>query len=143
MLGDGKTVVIADNLFEFTSYFDYTLADVLLIRKLRKGISPDTLPSIVDEINHAYFEEFSGGAPDANVRVRDVLERLVAKHPEVILLDRMDYACNISAKVCYAIDDTLGKYIFDYAHHTLKGAKFFGIRVDQTDWLAPLIWSAP
>ena len=113
------------------------------IRKLREGILSDTLPSIVDEANYADSVFLPGGAPDAYVRVRDALECLVAKHPEVILLDRMDYACNISAKVCYAIDDTRGKYIFDYAHHTLKGAKFFGIRVDQTDWLAPLIWSAP
>ena len=139
MLGDGKKVVIADNLFEFTAYFDYTLADVLLLRKLREGTSPEALRPVVDDINHAYFREFSGGAPDANVRVRAVLNSLVIKHPGVILLDRMEYSCNKPAETCYAMDYTLNKYIFDYAHHTLNGAKFFGSRVDQTNWLTPLI----
>jgi peptidoglycan/LPS O-acetylase OafA/YrhL/putative flippase GtrA len=139
LLRDGKTVAVADNLFEFTTYFDYTLADVLLLRTIReRGLSSGSFRHAVDEINRAYFREFSGAGGDANVRVREVLASVTANHPEVIVLDRMDYACNKSAAVCYTIDNNLIKYIFDYAHHTIEGAKFFGSRVDLTNWLEPL-----
>jgi hypothetical protein len=139
MLGDGKTVAVADNVFEFTTHFDYTLADVLLLGKIRGREPPEAFGAAVNAINAAYFEEFSGGRRDVNGRVREVLEGIVARHPEVIILDRMDYACDRFDGVCYAIDANLNKYIFDYAHHTLEGAKFFGQRVDETGWLAPLL----
>jgi peptidoglycan/LPS O-acetylase OafA/YrhL len=139
MLGDGKTVAVADNVFEFTTHFDYTLADVLLVGKIRGREPPEAFGAAVEAVNAAYFEEFSGGGRDVNRRVREVLEGIAARHPEVIVLDRMDYACNKPDEVCYAVDATLDKYIFDYAHHTLEGARFFGRRVDETGWLAPLL----
>ena len=54
----------------------------------------------------------------------------------------MDYVCDNRNKKCYAIDERLNKYFYDYGHHTVTGSKFFASQIDKKNWIAPLIKAA-
>lgn len=51
-------------------------------------------------------------------------------------MDRMNYICHSTEEICFAVDPMLNKFFFDYGHHTISGAEFFGDRVDKLGWLA-------
>jgi hypothetical protein len=51
----------------------------------------------------------------------------------------MNFVCDTDRDFCFAINSKLEKYFFDYGHITVNGALFFGKRVDEINWLAPLI----
>ncbi len=50
----------------------------------------------------------------------------------------MDYICDEKNEKCYSIDDQLNKYFYDYGHHTMDGAEFFGKRIDDQKWFKPV-----
>ena len=56
---------------------------------------------------------------------------MIAKQFGVAVLDRMDYVCEVENKECFAISVNLEKYFYDYGHHTLAGAAFFGNLLDR------------
>jgi hypothetical protein len=51
----------------------------------------------------------------------------------------MEYICESGIGYCYAVDDKLNKLFYDYGHHSIGGAAFFGKRVDDINWLKDLI----
>ena len=57
----------------------------------------------------------------------------------VQILDRMDYVCDRKNKRCFSMNNDFEKYFYDYGHHTLEGAQYFGNRVDKIDWLENLV----
>jgi len=50
-------------------------------------------------------------------------------------LNREDFMCNIHKKECDYVDDEGNKLLYDYGHYTKFGAKFFGKKIYESNWL--------
>ncbi len=141
LIKDHKTVVIVKNIFEFDTHNNKTIADALLQRRyLGRSLNGNTSASmVVKDIDKAYYTQFVTRARKAAPRESDVaIEAIARKYREILILDRMDYICDKRAKRCFSINDQFEKYFYDYGHHTLEGAIFFGKRVDLVGWLDEL-----
>ncbi|MGS0683029.1 acyltransferase family protein [Shewanella sp. 125m-7] len=138
-LADNKKPVLVKNIYEFEEFGQRTYAD-FLFHLLVKDRGADNISSLdISKINQKHFEQFSHRefklfTQQANL----TLTRLANKYPGVTVLDRMDYVCNKPEQICYAIDDDYQKYFYDYGHHTVAGATFFGERVDEVKWLGSI-----
>lgn len=128
---EGKVVVIVKNIFEFPEYHAGSLS-LIDVAKFRFG-------NDAHRINREYYKVFSkskmpSGIKDLNLRID-----AIAKDNNSIVLDRTDYVCRLSDSVCDAVNSNGGKFFYDYGHHTLLGAEFFGRRVDETKWFSKVI----
>ncbi|MEO6093596.1 MAG: acyltransferase family protein [Novosphingobium sp.] len=140
IMRDGKLPAIARNIFEFSEYRDETLslADVVVLKAMQRGaIDPAAIERRSDR---AYFDELSTRPQSEMIAWSDrEITRLKQRFPRLVVLDRMDYVCSPAQHACFSIDRRLNKFFCDYGHHTLVGARFFGTRIDQVGWLAPLV----
>ena len=50
-------------------------------------------------------------------------------------LNREDFMCEISKNECDYVDKHGNKLLYDYGHYTKYGAKFFGKKIYETNWL--------
>ncbi len=134
MKAEGKEVLLVKNAFEFEEYRtgEWSLIDKIVYESRQTGLGA---PELSRQINETYFDHYKRNITSDRVkRINKQLEFL-AERLGVRLLDRMDYICNEDEKVCYAVNERLEKYICDHAHHSLKGAEFFGKRIEAIDWL--------
>lgn len=143
MQADGKEVAIVLNIFEFRNFGNQTLADVLIFPVAREGRlsgDADDLAAMADHVNATYHDYFQYGLEQKGRDVAAINESLgrVASETGAVVLDRIGYVCDGEAERCHAVSGDLGKYFYDYGHHTLLGAEAFGQRVDQVDWLGAL-----
>lgn len=67
-------------------------------------------------------------------KINDSL-RIIAKDKNITLLDKTDFICDIKYQTCDGITDEGYKSFYDYGHFTLEGAKYFGRRIYETNWL--------
>ena len=142
LLTDGKIVVIARGVDEFHSGKKITVTDGILQEKIRSGVSINdfSVTSIVGEVEAAYYNKFSSGNRTDVLKISDIaIEKIAAKHKEVILLDRMDYVVDKELKRYFVVNDQFEKFFYDYGHYTLEGAVFFGEQIDKIGWLDKLI----
>ena len=135
---DQKTLVLLPNIFEFFDTRKYTLADVE-IRYCMRSKNCD-FGELVRSINSAYFLEFANeSVENPYYRSFKRLKEMFNDREDILILDRMDYVCDVDEQSCFAIDERLNKYFYDYGHHTLSGAQFFAMEVDQENWLSPIL----
>lgn len=142
LLSDGKKVAIVKNIHLFPKIHGRTIADLLLQRRLIKKIRTEeiTISDAAKKINQAYFLDYKADERLDHLRETDLaIQKFKESHPEVTVLDRMDYICDISKRECSGINSKLEKYFFDAAHHSITGAIAFGKRVDDSMWLQPLL----
>ncbi|PKG56449.1 acyltransferase family protein [Shewanella sp. GutDb-MelDb] len=135
-IADNKKLILVKNIYEFEEFGQRTYADFLfhLLLKERGGNNVSSLD--ITKINQKHFEQFSDREfKQFTLQANMTLIRLGDKYPTVRVLDRMDYVCNKRKQLCYAINDDYQKYFYDYGHHTVAGATFFGERVDEVKWL--------
>jgi hypothetical protein len=128
--------------------FDYnpvrymSLADKLLVETYIEGLEEGLYEpkNVSENVNLAYYSDFENrkGAGSKYFETGLLFESLASEHKDLVVLDRMHYICNPQEKQCFAINENLEKYIYDYAHQTLVGAEYFGKVIDRIDWLAPL-----
>ena len=59
----------------------------------------------------------------------------IAVNKGVVLLDKADYICDMKSGTCDGITDEGYKTFYDYGHYTLEGAKYFGRRMYEINWL--------
>jgi len=137
---DNKRAVLVNNIFEFRQFAWRNLADYEIAKlKTTMNLTKDN-KRVAKIVNSEYFIEYTNNITDDKRFLTDNAEiEDIGKELNVTILDKMDYICSDSDKLCYAIDEEYRKYFFDYGHHTLDGAKFFGKRVDATGWLENLI----
>jgi len=129
-----KKTVLVKSIFEFDMFRGgkWSLIDKLVFEAYTNDLLDDKLPI---RINKKYYEEYAGGHTSEHVKtVNKKLQLLAERFSNVTLLDRMDYVCEQSAQTCFAVSNTLDKHFYDYGHHTLDGADFFGKRVDDVSW---------
>lgn len=146
VIADGKKVVLVRSAFEFSMYNSkrYNLADKLI---QQNNADEENLgqefPAIV---NHQHYLEYVRRKPKSRLLKSELeilksdqkLKQLADRFDSIVILDRMNYVCDRSAEQCYAINDKLEKYFYDYGHHTLEGARFFAQRIDKVGWLDDL-----
>ncbi len=61
--------------------------------------------------------------------------QLIAKKHDIQILHKEDFQCNFSKKICYGVTDEGMKIHFDKGHFSLEGAKFFGKKIYESNWL--------
>ncbi|WP_299009830.1 acyltransferase family protein [uncultured Shewanella sp.] len=137
---DGKKIVFVKNIYEFEEFGRRTYADFLFNLLLdEKGEANITREDAI-KINQKHFEQYMHrDRKQLHKQSDSVLKKLKHYYADLIVLDRMDYVCDKKSRICYAMGEDFQKYFYDYGHHTLEGAVFFGDRVDEVNWLAPLI----
>lgn len=135
---DNKNIAILTAISEFPDYVHgaATLADRVIAENYQKL----TIENLSERVNQVYYKSRvsrlkSSKSQKINMQIKDI----VSRYDNVLLLERDSYLCDTSIKQCYAVDDNLNKYFFDYRHHTLKGAQFFGRRIDQLGWARNLM----
>ncbi|MCG9729206.1 acyltransferase [Shewanella sp. Isolate13] len=136
LLADNKKLILVKNIYEFEEFGQRTYAD-FLFHLLAQERGANNISSLdISKINEKHFEQFSHrGFKPFTQKANRTLAALASRYPDVMLLDRMDYVCNQQDRVCYAIGNDYQKYFYDYGHHTVAGAMFFGGRVDEVKWL--------
>jgi len=134
---DKKSVTIVQNMVGFPMFGNFTLADKHIFEFMRAY--PDfrnRMPQLEMEINKLYFKAYSQRKTvnqEPNQQIRSI-----AKERSIPVLDRMDYMCDSAIELCYGVNDDIEKLFFDYGHHTLAGARFFGKRLDHLRWIEPI-----
>ena len=141
LIKDHKKVVIVKNIFEFDFFNNKNIADNLLQKRyLEKYLNGNiSVSTVVEDIDKNYYANFITRGRLSLLKKSDVaIEVIAKKYNEILILNRMDYVCDKKAKKCFSINDEFEKYFYDYGHHTLEGALFFGKRVDEVKWLKRL-----
>lgn len=135
LIRDNKIVVVVKRVFEFSFYGNKTLADFRLQQFIKAEEDTVEIRNFISRLNKEYFEEFREREKDL---VNEEIRESFAGSEDIIVLDRMDYICDEKNEKCYSIDDQLNKYFYDYGHHTMDGAEFFGKRIDDQEWFKPV-----
>jgi len=136
VLRDGKKVVLVKSIFEFSNFGNRNLADFYVKKFVNSNtdINKYSVDSLVNEINKAYYQEYNN-SKSKEFQKDVIIDNIGDVFPEIIILDRMQYICNDNSKTCYAINNDLEKFFFDYGHNTKAGAIFFGNRIEEVGWL--------
>ncbi|MDP4547780.1 acyltransferase family protein [Marinobacter sp. MDS2] len=135
-----KIVAVSNNIFEFKQFNGYrNLADYVLWKAERSTDLEDAPSLVTNRVNAKHFEHYKMGensprAEKANQRIKEL-----AQGNQFLILDRMDYVCDENQKKCFALDENYNKFFYDYGHHTLSGAEFFGRRISKISWLEQLL----
>ncbi|WP_298775748.1 acyltransferase family protein [uncultured Shewanella sp.] len=138
---DDKKIVFVKNIYEFEEFGRRTYADFLFNLLLEDKGQANITDVDAIKINQKHFEQYTHRDRKQLHKQSDrLLNQLKQQYSELIVLDRMDYICNKSKAICYAIGPDFQKYFYDYGHHTLEGSTFFGQRVDNVNWLLPIIY---
>ncbi len=128
----GKTAVIVLNTPEFSGDLTTSLADAIIIHRLRSG-NQQNPKVLAQEVNATYTSDLA--KHDRKQALNDRLRKF-GQSQDVIVLDRRRYIC---PDTCRVISEELDKYIYDYGHLTIEGAAFYGSLIDATGWLEPLL----
>ena len=139
IINDGKRAVIVKNIFEFPVYKsgEMNLFDRVVYESwLNYEKNPTAIANTSDRVHYEVFktEYMRKGALSANLEITRISE----VYSDVIVLDRMDYICDAENEKCFSADSNLNKFFYDFGHHTLDGAEFFGQRIDKINWLGNL-----
>jgi len=138
-ISDGKRTALVKNIYEFEEFGQRTYADFLFNLLLQNGGAENISSGDIHKINQKHFEQFLTRDPDQyRKQINAEIDNMALKYEQVIVLDRMDYVCDRPKEVCYAITDDYQKLFYDYGHHTVEGARFFGSRIDSVNWLMAL-----
>jgi peptidoglycan/LPS O-acetylase OafA/YrhL len=81
-------------------------------------------------LNELFFDSQSHEKDEINESLR-----IIARNKDIVLLDKTDFICDMESKTCDGITDEGYKSFFDYGHFTLEGAKYFGRRIHEINWL--------
>lgn len=130
---DGKQVVLVKNIFEYREFQDsrWNLIDQLVYENY--ATTPDKA-ELADLINRTYYEYFVAGKTSQKVKAINQRLQELGDELSIDVWDRMEYVCDHDTKRCFAVDETLNKYFYDYGHQTLQGAVFSGQHADAIGW---------
>ena len=59
----------------------------------------------------------------------------ISKKNDIIFLNKSDYICNNIDMTCFSLTDNNEKINLDSTHITLAGAKYFGKKIADINWL--------
>jgi len=110
-----------------------TLFDNFLLKnkKEKKYTDKDLSSEDRNKINNYYYENIN---LDKLNNINTKLKKIAKKH-NIQFLNKIDFQCNLSKKICFGVTEEGLKTHYDYGHFTLEGAKFFGKRIFDIKWL--------
>jgi peptidoglycan/LPS O-acetylase OafA/YrhL len=140
IIADKKTLFITEEIFNFPTFGSYTLADHLVMKKVRDNAS--STKDLIELINMRYtnfFVENSSTKQFYNsMRIYNVQKTIIENEfSNVIFLNRNDYVC--PNDYCYGVTPDGVKTFYDYGHHTIVGSKFFGENLKNTKFYRDLL----
>lgn len=118
----GKQIVVTSNTVEFIDVesqrvFDWYVQNSRLLNR--------------QELKSLFYESIN---PNVDTRVNHAIAE-IARQKGVVYLDKSLYMCDHNLKQCDGITADGYKSLYDYGHYTLQGAKHFGKRISETNWL--------
>ena len=66
--------------------------------------------------------------------INQLLKKFAIKE-NIKYLNREDFMCDVLKKECDYVDNDGNKLLYDYGHYTKFGAKFFGNKIYEINWL--------
>jgi len=117
-----KKILLTSNTVEFELMGAHPVFD-WYVRKYGKEYSSH-------DLKEYYFQNRSRKREKANKLLRQI-----AAEKDVAFLDNSQFICNEELKICDGITREGYKSFYDYGHFTLEGAKYFGARIHEIDWL--------
>jgi peptidoglycan/LPS O-acetylase OafA/YrhL len=101
----------------------YTILDYEIISKKKK----------IDyfDLKNKYFKN---RLIKGNSNINNIIKNFSKKN-NLQYLNKEDYMCDISKNECYYADEEGNKLMYDSNHYTASGAKFFGKKIKELDWL--------
>jgi peptidoglycan/LPS O-acetylase OafA/YrhL len=121
---DGKKIILTSNTNEYVNYIDNTILDQLILDKKINKLN------YFDQKNLYFKNRIINSESQVNIEVKNLAEKYNLK-----FLNKEDYLCNLINTECDYLTDNGNKIFSDYGHYTLEGAKFFGKRIYETNWL--------
>ena len=103
-----------------------TLFDLSLKRANDSGLSGVR----ANDLNEEHYK-----ALDQAVMARNMKIKTIAVESDVRFLDMKKVVCDENAEMCFGVTAGGYKAFFDGSHWTLAGAKYFGARIYELDWL--------
>jgi hypothetical protein len=82
-------------------------------------------------LKNTYFENRSVHSQSS---INQKLKKFALKE-KLKYLNREDFMCNIIKKECDYVDNDGNKLFHDYGHYTKAGAKYFGNKIYENNWL--------
>ena len=70
----------------------------------------------------------------SNSIINQKLKKLTIEN-DLTFLNKEDYMCNILKKECDYVDKDGYKIFYDYGHYTEYGARYFGKKIYEINWL--------
>ena len=125
VLENKKKFVIVGATPEFQTDSDLLL-NYLTINKIKKR---DLIKNI-DKINEFFFRSKKNYINNVNNKLLNLSKELNAE-----FLDKFNYMCEKEKKICFGVDLNGNKNFIDYSHLSKNGKKFFGNRIQETNWL--------
>jgi peptidoglycan/LPS O-acetylase OafA/YrhL len=138
MFKNRKQIILTSNSNIYTSPekrfgSNLTLFDNFLLdnNKNKKFIDKNLTFNDMYKINSYYYN---------NRKIKKIKSinnqlKAIAKKHNIQILFKEDIQCDINKKICFGVTDKGMKSHYDSAHFTLEGAKFFGKRIYEINWL--------
>ena len=144
LLQGNKTVVLVKEPYHYKMINSKTMVDVAIqdyIEKQNDNFDSIKDSLIVNEINRDSYYNRIIDSDLLKIQADSIIDKIKTNNPQVIILDRNDYICNQELHSCFVIDFKFQKFNYDSHHTTIEGATFFGKRIDEIQWLSPVIKS--
>lgn len=121
--------------FSKATLFDYILLNLNNIGFFetltkKKNIDYSINKEISELINKSYFENRVKWYFEVNEKLKKIAEK-----NKIIFLNKEKYQCEQERQICYGITPSGFKIHYDHSHYTLEGAKFFGKKISEINWL--------
>ena len=133
---DGKQLIVVSETLRWRSFRGRSTADISIIDNYQHTESASQMQQL---INDEFTRQYLAQEGHRFERYRNTLEKIQQmKGPRhLTILDRMDYIC--PGDRCVGVNEELDKYFYDYAHHTVTGARYFGRNLHSTKFYEDLI----
>ena len=140
LLLDNKKVVLVREPYRYKIINSRTVADIR-IQKYLKGdiVNKDKDSPLVYNINKESYNKRIIKKDELKKQADLLIDKIKIHNSEVIILNRNSYICNQKEQLCYTVNNSFEKFYYDSRHTTLEGAVFFGNRIDELQWLDPVI----
>ena len=119
----GKRVLISSNTVEF---IDSNIRETIFDRIIKEP----TLSFSIEQINRSHFDQRKLQIDKRNQKIKMIADQMGVKY-----LDKTDFICDLSASTCTGVTPDGYKTFYDYGHYTVEGAKYFGKRIHEMNWL--------
>jgi hypothetical protein len=129
---DNKVTVVASNTVEFPYLHNRMIVDYML-EKFGRSMSLAQLQTIIGKKYYEGRYQARPEIPTINKKIKEIAEKT-----DTIYLEKSEFICDRSQQLCFGLTPEGKKVFYDYGHFTLAGAKFFGERIVEINWLEPL-----